>query len=205
MTESGTNAWSVDTGGIPSLVLASASPRRRELLAILVTDFSVRPADIDESLLEGESPQDYVLRLAIGKASTVAGTSPQACVIGSDTAVVLDGICLGKPEDEAQARSMLRNLSGRSHQVYSSVALIGPGSAARTAMSLSEVRFESLPEDWIRRYVATGESLDKAGAYAIQGQAASWISHLSGSYSGVVGLPLFETAGLLRDAGLLRA
>lgn len=203
MTESGKKARG-NSGDRPLLVLASASPRRRELLAILVERFEVRPADIDERPRQGEAPEDCVLRLAVEKAREIAKTSPQDWVIGSDTEVALDGLCLGKPRDRAQACEMLRSLSGRSHRVYSSVALLGPDSSADTAVNISEVRFETLPEDWIRRYAASGEPLDKAGGYAIQGQAAAWISNLDGSYSGVVGLPLFETAGLLRHARLLR-
>ena len=185
------------------LILASASPRRRELLATLVAEFDVRPADIDERPRDGEAPDDYVLRLAREKALAVARTSPRRWVIGSDTEVVRDGVCLGKPRDASRAREMLRSLSGRSHNVYSSVALVGPESSVDTALCVSEVRFGNLPEDWIRRYAASGEPLDKAGGYAIQGQAAAWISRLDGSYSGVVGLPLFETASLLRAAGFL--
>ncbi|MBL39057.1 MAG: hypothetical protein CMP07_11675 [Xanthomonadales bacterium] len=187
------------------LILASASPRRRELLAVLVEDFEVRPADIDERRRDGEQPEDHVPRLAVDKARALARVSPHAWVIGSDTEVVLDGACLGKPGDEARACEMLRSLSGRSHQVYSAVALVGPDCSMKTALSVSEVRFEAIPEDWIRRYAASGEPLDKAGGYAIQGRAAAWISNLDGSYSGVVGLPLFETARLLRDAGLMPA
>lgn len=198
MTESGQQT----PVGCP-LTLASASPRRRELLAVLVADFDVRPADIDERQGDAESPEDYVLRLAVEKARAIAVTSPEKWVIGSDTEVVLEGKCLGKPRDEARACAMLRSLSGRSHRVYSSVALVGPDSRATTALSISEVRFAILPEDWLRAYAASGDPLDKAGGYAIQGQAAAWIANLDGSYSGVVGLPLFETAGLLRDAGLL--
>lgn len=185
-------------------MLASASPRRRELLAILLPEFEVRPADIDEQTFEGEAPRDYVLRLAIGKAHKAAESLPPSWVIGSDTAVVLDGACLGKPDDAGQACEMLRSLSGRSHQVFSSVALVGPSASVDTALSISDVRFEDLPENWIRRYAGSGEPLDKAGAYAIQGGAAAWISQLGGSYSGVMGLPLFETAKLLRGAGVLR-
>jgi len=164
----------------------------------------VRPAAIEERQGDGETPEHYVLRLAVEKARAITGGSPDKWVIGSDTEVVLEGCCLGKPGDELQAREMLRALSGRSHTVYSSVALVGPNSLIETALSVSEVRFETLPESWIRRYGASGEPLDKAGGYAIQGRAAAWISRLDGSYSAVVGLPLFETASLLRNAGLMR-
>ena len=185
------------------LILASASPRRRELLAILVAEFDVRPADIDERPVAGEAPAEHVMRLAVGKTRAVAESLPGHWVIGSDTEVVLDGVCLGKPPDERRAGEMLRSLSGRGHAVYSSVALVGPDWQTKTALCVSEVHFDAIPESWIRRYASSGEPLDKAGGYAIQGQAAAWISRLDGSYSGVVGLPLFETAGLLRAAGLL--
>lgn len=186
-----------------TLILASASPRRRELLAILVADFEVRPANIVERPGTSETPEDYVARLAAEKAREVARISPGAWVLGSDTEVVHEGACLGKPRDPAQACDMLRRLSARSHTVFSAVALVGPDSSTNTALSVSEVRFSALPEEWIRRYAASGEPMDKAGGYAIQGQAAAWISNLNGSYTGVVGLPLFETAGLLRNAGLV--
>lgn len=187
----------------PALVLASASPRRRELLAVLISEFEIRPADIDERLLTGEAPDAHALRLAAGKARAIADSLPQRWVIGSDTVVVRDDECLGKPDDEDQARAMLGSLSGRSHRVYSAVALRGPGAYMETMLSVTEVTFEAIPADWIARYADSGEPLDKAGAYAIQGGAAAWISRISGSYSGVVGLPLYETAGLLRGAGLL--
>lgn len=190
-------------GTIPGLVLASASPRRHELLTVLVSEFFVRPADIDERLADDESPEAYAVRMAEEKARAIAVQEPGRWVIGSDTVVVLDGIALGKPRDHDDACAMLRSLSGRSHQVYSTVALTGPGSQTTTAMSSTGVRFEQLPDRWIQRYAASGEPMDKAGGYAIQGGAAAWISHIDGSYSGVVGLPLFETAGLLREAGLL--
>lgn len=187
------------------LVLASASPRRRELLGVLVDDFQVRPADLEERSRPGEAPGDYVLRLAVEKATAIAHSSPDRWVIGADTEVVLDGRCLGKPGDNRQALEMLRSLSGRDHDVYSAVVLVGPDSSIQTAVCRSSVCFEAIPEKWIRRYASSGEPLDKAGGYAIQGQAAAWISRLEGSYSGVVGLPLFETAGLLRQAGLVDA
>lgn len=193
-----------DRGGRPSLVLASASPRRRALLAILVPEFEVKPADIDEQTRHGEPPADYVLRLAVEKALAAECDARRDWVIGSDTAVVRDGVCLGKPADRPEACEMLRRLSGRSHEVYSSVALAGPDRPAISALSVSQVEFDVLPEAWIKQYSDSGEPLDKAGAYAIQGQAAAWIRSLTGSYSGVVGLPLFETAGLLREAGILR-
>lgn len=186
-----------------SLVLASASPRRRELLAILTPEFTVEPADIDESGKPDESPDDHAVRLAVGKAAVIAGRHRDRHVLGADTVVVSDGACLGKPRDARHAREMLHLLSGLTHEVYSSVALGVRDGPFDTALSVTRVCFEVLPADWIERYVDSGEPMDKAGAYAIQGAAAAWISGIQGSYSGVVGLPLFETAGLLRRAGLL--
>lgn len=183
------------------LVLASASPRRRELLATLVETFEVVPADIDETPGEGESPEDYVRRMAHEKARRVADTR-DAWVLGSDTSVVVDGRALGKPADADAARSMLASLSGRGHEVLSAVALVR-GDTLHSALSRTRVCFAELPVAWIEAVIASGEPMDKAGAYAIQGRAAMWVEHLSGSYTGVVGLPLYETAGLLRRAGLL--
>ena len=189
------------------LLLASASPRREELLGMLVASFEVRPADIDERRKSGEAAGAYAQRLAEQKAAaiagTMAGTASERWVIGADTVVVLDDRCLGKPRDAGQARRMLRSVSGRAHLVYSAVSLQGPGRHRDTALSVTEVHFDPLPEAWIENYVESGEPMDKAGAYAIQGGAAAWISRIDGSYTGVVGLPLYQTAGLLRVAGLL--
>ena len=185
------------------LLLASASPRREELLGILMASFEVRPADIDERRKSGEAAGAYAQRLAEQKAAAIAGTAPERWVIGADTVVVLDDRCLGKPRDAGQARRMLRSVSGRAHLVYSAVSLQGPGRHRDTALSVTEVHFDPLPEAWIHNYVESGEPMDKAGAYAIQGWPAAWISRIDGSYTGVVGLPLYQTAGLLRVAGLL--
>lgn len=186
-----------------ALLLASASPRRAELLGTLLDDYEVRPAGIDESQAPGEAPETYVQWLAGEKALAIGRMESGRWVIGSDTVVVLDGHYLGKPVDAGQARAMLRAISGRSHRVYSAVALLGPDGACETALSVTDVYFATLPETWIMRYVDSGEPMDKAGAYAIQGGAAAWIVRIEGSYSGVVGLPLYETAALLRAAGLL--
>jgi len=185
------------------LLLASASPRREALLGMLVPSFEIRPADIDERRKTGEAVGAYAQRLAEQKAHAIAGTAPESWVIGADTVVVVDDRCLGKPRDAAQARRMLRSVSGRAHQVYSAVSLLGPGRHRDTALCITEVHFDALPVAWIEYYVESGEPMDKAGAYAIQGGAAAWISRISGSYTGVVGLPLYETAGLLRAADLL--
>jgi septum formation protein len=193
-----------NTGATARLVLASASPRRRELLSLFGVDFEVEPADIDETVLSGERPSDYVRRVAADKALAVHRRAGKRFVLGSDTAVVLDGECLGKPDGEAAARAMLERLSGTAHQVLSAVALVAPDGGLSERSSSTEVEFARLPDDWIERYIASGEPHDKAGAYGIQGAAGIWVRSLSGSYSGVVGLPLFETGELLREAGLAR-
>lgn len=184
------------------LVLASASPRRRELLAQIGITCTVQPVDLDETVHPGEAPRAYVERLAVAKAR--AGLDRQSSgtvVLGADTAVVLDGEILGKPRDRDAAFTMLRRLSGREHEVLTAVALAsGAGTAVRT--SVSRVGFAPLSDDTIAAYWATGEPADKAGAYGIQGFAAAFIHHVSGSYSGVVGLPLFETVELLREFGI---
>lgn len=187
------------------LHLASRSPRRRELLARLGLAFEVIDPGVDERRMAGEPPVDYVRRVAREKAG--AGllqvvAVPAAVVIGADTEVVLDDEVFGKPRDADDAAAMLRRLSGRSHQVISAVALVGAAREAQT-VSLSEVSFERLDEFVIADYIASGEWQDKAGAYAIQGRAQAFIPRLSGSFSGVMGLPLHETARLLREFGLL--
>lgn len=186
------------------LILASASPRRRELLSLfdLDLDFEVEPADIDETVLRGEAPEAYVRRVAREKALAIHARFDDCHVLGSDTAVVVDGQCLGKPVDDDDARDMLERLSGRPHQVLSAVVLVAPGGRVAERLSETEVEFARPPGDWIERYIASGEPRDKAGAYGIQGRAGVWVRSLSGSYTGVVGLPLFETGELLREAGL---
>ncbi|TVQ37722.1 MAG: septum formation inhibitor Maf [Wenzhouxiangella sp.] len=185
------------------VILASASPRRRDLLALFEQPFVVVPADIDEARLDDEAATDYVLRIALEKAMAVATIHPGDVVLGSDTAVVLDGQPLGKPQDTDEARSMLRQLSGRCHDVLSAVALVCPDGRRLQRLSTTEVEFSMLPERWIDAYVASGDPMDKAGAYGIQNQAGIWIRRISGSYTGVVGLPLHETGELLREAGLV--
>lgn len=185
------------------LILASASPRRRELLSLFDIDFDVRPADIDETVGEGEVPADYVRRMAREKALAMHVRSDGCFVLGSDTAVVLDGEILGKPVDNNEASHMLEALSGREHEVLSAVALVAPDGRIDEHQSVTRVEFADLPGAWIGRYIDSGEPHDKAGAYGIQGAAGVWVRRLSGSYSGVVGLPLFETGELLREAGLI--
>ena len=186
------------------LYLASKSPRRRELLGRLGLPFDVLDLDIPEHRQPGEAAQDYVRRVAREKAGAgllgVLGNA-EAVVLGADTEVVLDDEVFGKPRDDVDAAAMLRRLSGRSHRVLSAVSLVSPGREVQ-ALSVSEVTFAALTDAQIAAYVATGEPMGKAGGYAIQGGAEVFISRLSGSYSGVMGLPLYETAGLLREMDL---
>ena len=180
------------------LYLASASPRRRELLAQLGIPFEVVPADVDEHWGGKELPAEYTKRLALEKARAGQRAAPaSARVLGADTAVVLDGRILGKAETREDAIAMLRALSGRTHEVYSAVAVVR-GSEEAVRLSVSRVTFRPLTEAEIAAYADTGEPLGKAGGYAIQGRAGAFVAHLEGSYSGVVGLPLFETDALLR-------
>ena len=186
----------------PRVILASASPRRRELLRLVGIDHEVRPADIDESYLPGEQPNAHAERLARGKAETIASTAgPNAVTIGSDTIVVVDGDVLGKPRDREQARQMLRRLSGRSHVVMTGVAVSWAG---QTLSGVEEVgvTFRALSDDEIDRYIDTGEPMDKAGAYGIQGFGATIVERVDGDYFAVMGLALNRLSRLLRDAGL---
>lgn len=186
------------------LILASQSPRRRQLLSTLGVDFSVKVADIDETPVAGETPEVCVDRLARGKADAVWHTLQDRLdkvVLAADTIVVVDQKILGKPRTREHAVHMLTQLSGRKHQVLTAVALQNETSQQCTIQT-SEVSFATLAEDEILRYVATGEPDDKAGAYAIQGLAAAFVVSLAGSYSGVVGLPLYETRQLLRRFGI---
>ena len=181
------------------LYLASKSPRRRELLGRLGLDFGVLEIDIPEHRQPGEPPRDYVCRVAREKAgagllSVVA--NPSALVLGSDTEVVLDEEVFGKPGDTTDAASMLRRLSGRTHEVISAVSLVSPARELQ-AVSVSKVTFADLDDATIAAYVASGEPFGKAGGYAIQGGAEVFVTRLDGSYSGVMGLPLQETARLL--------
>lgn len=193
----------------PDFILASASPRRCELLQQIGCRFQVSPADIDETVLAGEPPSDYVARMAIKKAQAGwdANQSKGLPVLGADTAVVLDSDetgsseIFGKPIDKAHAISMLMRLSGTTHRVLSGVAM-AKESDQRVLLSESLVIFRHLTEKECERYWLTGEPCDKAGAYAIQGLGAVFVESLSGSYSGVVGLPLIETCTLLDGFGI---
>lgn len=186
----------------PPLILASASPRRRELLHQIGLDFKVHPVDLDETPLPGELPDHYVERMARAKACAVQAAFDDglSLVIGADTTVTLEGRILGKPRDREDALGMLRQLSGKAHKVMSGVALAGEhGCFAR--VSVTEVCFRTLSDEEILRYWETGEPADKAGSYGIQGYAAIFVTAIWGSYSGVVGLPLQETSELLAEAG----
>jgi septum formation protein len=190
----------------PVICLASASPRRRALLEQIGIAHRVAPSDIDESALEGESAESYVQRLAGAKASAVArdpARSGALPVLGADTTVIVDGVVLGKPRDAADAARMLAALSGRAHRVLSAIALVRPGSPSMLRrLSVSQVLFRELTRAEIDAYWASGEPRDKAGAYAIQGLGARFVRRIEGSFSGVMGLPLFETAELLTEAGI---
>jgi septum formation protein len=200
---------------VTRIFLASRSSRRRELLkqigvsyeiVLLREDLTRGPADVDETPLENEPPDSYVLRIAGTKAEVAAfylgkRTRPSIPVLAGDTTVVSDGKIMGKPTDRDDAVRMLLGLAGREHQVLSAVAVSSNGRTYR-GISTSRVWFKAMTEDEVRRYVATGEPMDKAGAYAIQGRAAMFVQHIAGSYSGIMGLPLAETAVLLEQAGV---
>jgi len=187
----------------PDLVLASASPRRRELLARLgVAPARILAPDIDESPLPREIPRDHAVRLAAEKARAAAALAPGTLILAGDTAVGVGRRILPKAEDEATARRCLSLLSGRRHRVFSAIALLSPEGVLREALSETIVRFKVLSAEEIDAYIAGGEWHGKAGGYAIQGSAEGFCAWLSGSHSGVVGLPLFETRRLLKAAGV---
>lgn len=195
------------------IYLASASPRRRELLKQINISYDVLllralppRTDVDETPLPGEAPESYVARVASAKAQmgwarVVERGLPEYPVLGADTTVSLDGEILGKPNDREDAEAMLRRLSGTRHLVYTAVAM-AQGQQVEQRLSASLVAFKSLSEREIKNYVATGEPYDKAGGYGVQGRAAAFISRVEGSYSGIMGLPLFETVELLEQFGV---
>jgi septum formation protein len=189
----------------PRLVLASQSPRRRELLGQLGLELAVKPARVDESVLPGEDAQTYVRRVSESKARAI-GARRGEYVLAADTTVVRDGTALGKPTDPEDAATMLRSLSGRAHQVLTAVfVLAGPhgqrGPSEAGIVVASEVTFAPLTDAQVAWYVSTGEPLDKAGGYAVQGIAGAFVQSISGSVSNVVGLPLSETLALLGELG----
>jgi len=186
----------------PALVLASASPRRRDLLAqIGIIPTAIEAADIDETPLPGERPRALARRLAEAKARAVAASHPGSTVLGADTVVACGRRILPKPADAAQARACLELLSGRRHAVHGGAVLLSPDGTVRARVVETAVAFKRLAEDEIAAYLASGEWAGKAGGYAIQGRAARFVKAVSGSYPNVVGLPLFEVAAMLRGAG----
>jgi len=196
-----------------TLILASASPRRRELLQAAGIPFTVQATDIPEVPAEGEAPRAFAERLAREKAQAIAHQHPQDAVMGADTVVVVNGLILGKPEDAADARRMLRMLSGKTHEVITAVCLIPPTQPATghrqpatdpdVRSESTQVTFAALTDADIEFYVSTGEPMDKAGAYGIQGVASRWIPRIAGDYSNVVGLPVALVCRMLNEHGLL--
>ena len=187
---------------LPHVILASQSPRRRELLTLVGIPHRVEPADVDESYLAGERPDAHAERLAREKAMTIARRAPDAVVIGSDTIVVLDGDVLGKPRDERHAAEMLLRLSGRSHTVITAVAVTWRG-VMRAAVETVDVTFKSLDAQTIALYIATREPMDKAGAYGIQGYGATIVERVDGDYFAVMGLPVQRLVALMGQLGLV--
>jgi septum formation protein len=185
----------------PSVILASQSPRRRELLTLVGIPHTVRPADIDEAYLPGEKPAAHAERLAREKAAVIARDEPDAVVIGSDTIVVVDGEVLGKPRDEQHAAEMLARLSGRSHVVMTAVAVMWRG-VELSAVEEVGVTFHPLDAETVVAYIATGEPMDKAGAYGIQGYGATIVKRVDGDYFAVMGLPLQRLVRLMGQLGL---
>lgn len=183
------------------VILASQSPRRRELLTLAGIAHEVRPADVDESVLPGERPAPHCERLARKKAGTLARQEPDAIIVAADTIVVIDGEILGKPRDAEDARAILRRLSGRVHAVFTAVA-VARGARLESAVEEVEVEFRPLDDDEIARYVVTGEPLDKAGAYGIQGYGATIVRRIHGDYFAVMGLSLVTLVALLERLGV---
>ncbi len=183
------------------IILASASPRRKELLDQINVSYQVYPVDLDETPWPDEAPLDYVQRVAAEKsAACKAQLNTEIPVLAADTAVILGSVIMGKPKDKADAMAMLTQLSGKTHQVYSAISLRGREHGQ--AVSITEVTFRCLTEQEMLDYWDSGEPVDKAGSYAIQGRGGVFIESIKGSFSGVVGLPLFETAELLSKQGI---
>ena len=186
------------------IVLASGSPRRRELLSLITENFAVCPADADESLRDGAPLADEVVRLSRLKAEAVMQSHPDAVCIGSDTMVTIDHLPLGKPKDRADAADMLRRLRGRTHEVLTGLAVLSPDGGAQTLCTRTEVTFRDFSEEELEEYLATGEPLDKAGAYGIQGHGALLIEGICGEYYSVLGLPVAPLGVMLRTLNAAR-
>lgn len=184
-----------------TLILASASPRRRELLSMTGLPFTVDAPDVDESCTL--APREAVLELSRRKALAAAALHPGCVVLAADTLVAVDNAALGKPQDEEDAFRMLRALSGRWHQVYTGVTVVAADGAVISEADGTDVHFEAMSDEAIRRYIATGEPMDKAGAYAVQGIAGLWLDQLHGSHTNVIGLPMALTRRLLERCGLM--
>jgi septum formation protein len=189
---------------VPRVVLASGSPRRAELLRMLGLDFDIRPADIDESYAVGEEPGEHAERLAREKASAIATSYPDALVIGSDTVVVIDDDVLGKPRDVQEAIEMLLRLQGREHTVATGIAVASNGDV-RSDVERVLVRFRPFDRGMAQAYVETGEPMDKAGAYGIQGYGAALVERIEGDYFSVMGLPISRLIRILESRGLAYA
>ena len=192
----------VSSSGVPQLLLASQSPRRRALLAALGVSFNIDAADVDETALPGELPDALACRLCRSKAAAVAARHPGATVLAADTMVALDDMLLGKPAGALDAAAMLRLLRGRTHQVYTAVCVASDGSQA-SQLSISDVTMRPYSDAEIAAYVATGDPLDKAGAYAIQHPVFAPVAAWAGCYAGIMGLPLRMVAEMLADAGVV--
>lgn len=184
------------------VILASASPRRKELLSLIFDEFRVIPSEFDESLVPDDlKPKDHVAHSSLMKARDVAQNFPDSLVIGADTIVVVEDNILGKPSDKEDARHMLKMISGRTHQVYTGITVI-KNDSERTQVECTDVHFRPLHEEIISRYIATGEPMDKAGAYAIQGKGSVLIRSIDGCYFNVVGLPVYKLSLVLEEFGI---
>lgn len=187
-----------------SFILASASPRRRELLKSMGFDFTVTPSGVDERFLEGESVGEHVLRLSREKALTVACDNPESWVLGADTIVIIDGEVLGKPGSKEEAREMILRLSGREHRVLTGFSVVRTSAnVVRSDLVESSVFFKEVSRDELEWYIDTDEPYDKAGGYAVQGKAASFVKEIRGSHTNVIGLPLSEVVAALKEVGAI--
>jgi septum formation protein len=183
---------------IAPLILASSSPRRQQMLRTMGLDFSIAPAEVDETPRPGDTPQAFASRMAAAKARTVASSRPDAWVLGADTVVILDGVILGKPKDRDDALAILRLLVGRTHQVLSAICLCSLAQGIeQTEVDSTEVTFTAATDQLLKAYIATGEPLDKAGAYGIQGAGAFLVRRIEGSCANVIGLPIDRVIALL--------
>ncbi len=193
---------STQGGRKSDLILASASPRREELLSLTGIGFRVVPGEVNEQIEDGESPEEHVLRLSAEKADAVAGQHPDAWVLGADTVVTIDGEILGKPARRDEAREMICRLSGRTHRVVTGFTIVRTASGDRCSRAVSsEVTFREIAPEEIEWYISTEEPYDKAGGYAVQGRAALFIREIRGSHTNVIGLPICEVVETLRDLG----